>query len=262
MKTFPHHSALIVSTQPSQFRSLPFAVLGPALIIVAAASRLPAGVLSTSDWQSSGDNLLLNDSNTGLQWLNLTVTASLAYSAVQADVSAGTITYNGNTYSLNGFTLASPSQVNTLYTDGGITGTGINLSAPSTPIDDLLSEWGTLSIVNEGSVPFPPYQWIVSSSEAYTSESSSSNPAPLAYVRGENIGVSLGDAAYVGDPANPPPPGSSFWDYTGPIGAALVRPASVPEPASLSLLSVIALGIGVLHLRRLCGVRPKRGSVS
>jgi hypothetical protein len=208
----------MVTTQPSQFRSLLCAVLGCGAIIIIAASQLPATVLSTSDWQTSGDNLLLNDSSSGLQWLNLTVTSSLSYSAIQADLRAGSMTYGGRTCSLSGFTLASPLQVYALYADAGISGTGINLWAPQPAIDTLLAKWGTLSIDDYGS------GWIVSSSEAYTSESSSSNPAPLAYLRGENIGVSLGDAAYVGDPANPPNPGSGFWPYSGPIGAALVRP--------------------------------------
>jgi len=58
------------------------------LILSAVSSGASAGLLSM-DWQTAGDNLLTQDTVSGLQWLDLTETYGSPFGTVSAEFGAG-----------------------------------------------------------------------------------------------------------------------------------------------------------------------------
>ena len=56
-------------------------------VIFWGASQLAHATLLQMDWQSAGDGLVVLDTNTGLEWLNLSVTAGNSILATEADSS-------------------------------------------------------------------------------------------------------------------------------------------------------------------------------
>ena len=93
--------------------------------------------VTLSDWKQTGDQLVVLDSRTGLQWLNLTLTTNKSFSTVSAQLSS--------TYS--GFRYATTSEVNALFTDAGITNTTTSFSDQSNwgATSQLLNMWGITS---------------------------------------------------------------------------------------------------------------------
>jgi MYXO-CTERM domain-containing protein len=106
-----------------------------AVIPILLAGNQAYAAIDLSDWKTPGDNLLVTDTVTGLQWLNLRQTAGMSYNDVTSDLS--------NTFS--GFTLASAFQVATFFADAAIE---IDTSFPGDypPIVNLLEQWGITGV--------------------------------------------------------------------------------------------------------------------
>ena len=56
--------------------------------ILVLSSSVNADIVSV-DWQTSGDNLITRDTNTGLEWLDLTTTTSYSYNDVSLRLGSG-----------------------------------------------------------------------------------------------------------------------------------------------------------------------------
>ncbi|MDH5765679.1 MAG: VPLPA-CTERM sorting domain-containing protein [Gammaproteobacteria bacterium] len=67
------------------------------------------------DWQTSGDNLLLHDTSTNLQWLDLSVTLNQSYNEVTAQLGTGG--------AYDGFRFATRDEVLHLWSEANITDT-------------------------------------------------------------------------------------------------------------------------------------------
>lgn len=87
-----------------------------ALLFLALASPASAALISV-DWQAAGDGLMVRDTNTQLEWLNLTQTTGLSYVAVSSQFGAGG--------GFEGLRYATNAEVITLFGDYF----GINLAA-------------------------------------------------------------------------------------------------------------------------------------
>lgn len=80
-------------------RSTPLALL---LSIASLACGMPAhAVLITADWLAPGDGLIVRDTATSIEWLNLTQTAGLSYAQVSGELGAGG-GFDGWRYATNG----------------------------------------------------------------------------------------------------------------------------------------------------------------
>jgi hypothetical protein len=183
-------------------------------------AEMITSILYTSDWLTPGDELILNDSAQGLQWLNLNVTKGLSYNDVQYALShGGSITLSdGTEYDISGWTVASQSVADQLLLDAGIT--LASWSEARAPVEGLLSLWGTLSSSST--------DW---HSRALTATGYSE------YLGYRNDGTGYAVWANVGH------------DFSSTdSGVALER--TVPEPATLAVLVSALMGLGVIGLSR------------
>jgi hypothetical protein len=89
-------------------RVLPCALIALVLALAPAARAQ----LSSADWQTSGDHQLMDDSGTNLQWLGLDETAGMSFNQVSAQLGTGG--------EFEGFSFATPSEVETMFADAGI----------------------------------------------------------------------------------------------------------------------------------------------
>lgn len=99
------------------------------------------------DWQTVGDANLLYDTDTGLRWLDLSMTAEVSHDAVVANLGPGGV--------YEGFRLATQSEVLTLWANAGITNTERTwVTYQYTPVRDLVQRLGPTVMVEEGMFPF------------------------------------------------------------------------------------------------------------
>ena len=115
---------------------------GCSFLLVASASAF-AGTLTIDPLNPS----LMDDSNTGLQWLNLTQTDGMSYNQVTAAIA-------NPSSPLYGFHVASASQTQQLYVDAGIpanvTRQTYTISSPyAAAITNLTNMWGPYYQSNE-----------------------------------------------------------------------------------------------------------------
>ena len=93
--------------------------------------------LVSVDWQTSGDNLITRDTTSGLEWLDLTVTAGMSYDSIVAQMGSGG-TYEGWAYT-------TEAQVATFFDNAGGSGVYTGPSTDHQAVFDsgLLSAWST-----------------------------------------------------------------------------------------------------------------------
>ncbi len=78
---------------------------------LALSASVNAAIISV-DWQSAGDNLITRDTDTGLNWLDLTVTNGMSYNTVNGQLGSGGL--------YEGFRYATGQEVVDLYAKFGI----------------------------------------------------------------------------------------------------------------------------------------------
>jgi hypothetical protein len=83
------------------------------LLGVGSPAQLTFAAIIDTDWQAPGDAKLMLDTETGLQWLDLSVTANKTYNNVVAKLALGQV--------YEGFRVATQSEVLTLWSNAGIT---------------------------------------------------------------------------------------------------------------------------------------------
>lgn len=205
-------------------------ITAAALALTAAVFALPARATITVTNSSFGANTLIQDSATGLSWLQVNQTTGMSYNAVAAQLITGG-TFQGYRYA----TLAETQQ---LFQDYGVPLNEMNGSANgniAAAVSSMLATLGTGEVVN-GSPE--TYALIADSTAPGTHEwvyYASVGNGSSGFVVGTNLS-SLGDT-------------QTQINTWGPTHSLLV--ADVPEPLSLALFGLGAFGtIGLRRARR------------
>jgi hypothetical protein len=89
---------------------------GHALVRTDPLPPASIGTISEADWRVPGDNLIAIDSATGLEWLDLTVTANMSYWDVIRECGTGGL--------FDGFRFATAAEVEEMFTNAGLNGFG------------------------------------------------------------------------------------------------------------------------------------------
>lgn len=215
--------------------------------IALAASTL---VFSTSanaaiisvDWQSAGDNLITQDTASGLEWLDLTVTAGMSYNEVSAQLGTGG--------AFEGWGYATVAQVEGLWTAfGGDSAYYNGWSTQNNGLFDVMAPYvGDLVCHDQQSscVTGQGYSWWLTE----TPQGGTSTSVLDVLVSSDawtNPEAALKD--YFGNfNAGPVPLDASQSE----LGSALVRPISaVPVPAAVWLFGSGLLGlVGVARRKK------------
>ena len=118
--------------------------LGVSALIL--SSSVNAAIIST-DWQAADDNLITQDTNSGLEWLDLTVTVGMSYDAVSAQLGVGG-DYEGWRY-------ATTSELIGFFDAfGGDSGYYSGWSTQNNGLFDVIAPyWGDLFCSNYSSCP-------------------------------------------------------------------------------------------------------------
>ncbi|MBI5461690.1 MAG: hypothetical protein HY941_05840, partial [Gammaproteobacteria bacterium] len=107
---------------------------------------LAHAVVVDQDWRTPGDANVLYDTEAGMRWLDLSVTANLSHDRVVVNLGPG-----GR---FEGFRLATQSEVLTLWANAGITNTErawVTYQYPA--VNDLVTRLGPTVMVEGGLVP-------------------------------------------------------------------------------------------------------------
>lgn len=187
--------------------------------------------LISVDWQSAGDNLITQDTDTNLEWLDLTVTMGLTGTQVLDDFS--------------GWRYATLSEINSLFGAAGAVGPyngwsrdNYNLAMP------LIDLWGqTDELVRETGTAWSSYAiFDLSADGGMVAAVQHATP-------GFNFLSSSGD--WFNSVGSNPDLDLNFEFSGSKYGHALVRNISpVPEPATLLLFCTSLAGLAVTRIRR------------
>lgn len=210
-------------------------VTAMAVTLSLAFSNVGHASLITADLSTPNDGLLTIDTNTNLEWLNITRTLGQSYYTVTAGIA-------NETYG-TGFRFATPSECNSLFLDAQIKVGYVDYQQNFEPVIALQNLMGYY------------YQNDFGSYWTKTTQGWLFDPNPTDQL----IQAAVFQSWDSGPGAIPPKGGAAFpaggwagtnpWDGVPMIGAFLVRELSpVPEPTSL--LSTLALVSSGLLLRR------------
>lgn len=214
-------------------RSLAVSVIAGACLVL---SQAPAGAaLVAADWLAAGDGKLTQDTLTGLQWLDLTLSNNHSYNDIRTN-------YLGAGQQFEGFRYATGAEVYGLFVNAGIgatwetpAGGGFYTNANAfqelvgiTADDYYGRDWSTGMFAQEPGGMMPLTGVEVSDSSR------------LAWVESFEGFVGGGSWAWGPDLAD------------GVAGSWLVRttPQAVPEPSTLLLLGSGMLGLAAARRRR------------
>lgn len=171
-------------------------VLGclPAMLCASAEAALVE-----RDWQSPSDAALTYDTDTGLEWLDLTVTQGMSYNDVAPLLATGQI--------YEGFQFASDARIIGLFSAVDLVETESNRSTEGYKVELLLNYWGVLYDFGDGE-----------RSEFYTIHTAGLPQGQhwtgrVVWLEAGNVGVT---AKYTGRD-------NDFASFT--TGSALIRPA-------------------------------------
>jgi len=198
----------------------------PGLLVVASLASSPAFAVTLSPLENKGNTTY--DPNTGLEWLDLRLTAGQSYQSIRNG-------WNGYTTS-EGFRFATRNEILQLYLDAGATAvnSGWN-SSNADAASRLLSLVGTTLSLTD-----------LDRSWMFYDPSTEPSLPTSSYVPSAVFGVWK---AQGGDQGTFLAPGIfPLLDYSSPeMASALVR--AVPEPSSWKTL-IATLGVGLFAARR------------
>ena len=186
------------------------------------------------DWQSPGDGLLTFDTETGLEWLDWTVTTGISYDDMPADLLTSP--------EYLGFRYASLTDIETFFDNANLP----NKGSPADPTVDPISWSGSGSQLQ----PFFDLMGLLG-------ETASSNPYTRTWAWFPDFGrvnqlyiSSNGTDAVASYTTTGPPKGYADTFH----GHVLVREdnAAVPEPTTLAIWSILGgIGLVIGHRRRI-----------
>lgn len=190
-----------------------FKLLGALLLLVSVQA---GATLIERDLDSSGDGLITYDSDTGLEWLDLTSTTNQSFD----QISARLIDLNDDLY---GFRYANSVDLNILF----FISAGMSASAQfpgETAVNDLISLIGTTLVSSNELKQTRGY---------YDTGTVVDGKIGWAFLSINNIYSSAGVTDYAAFANN-----QSNYN-----GSWLVRAASVPEPSTLAIFALGIIGL-------------------
>lgn len=223
-------------------------IIGATCACLAAVSFNVSAALVSVDWKTAGDNLITRDTVSGLEWLDVTVTAGRSVDDIESNL--------GVSGELEGWDYATATQAWGLL-DGAcsyISGVSCNTLSIESRIDEkyfsfvyLQSFWGVTAALGSGNN-------IYNVTMFYTSEVSPVNEQRRYFGRIEAESFEIADGVYFNNSYYRVNWLASLTSSTDPeIGSALVRPSTVPLPAAVWLF-----GSGIIGL---IGLARRKGNV-
>ena len=200
-------------------------------IILSTLALDTSAALISGDWMSTGDNLITHDTETGLEWLDLTETKKMNYNYISSQLGSGG--------EFEGFRYATKNEMDSLFLAFDLpldAAAHINSEPAGDPailnFNSIMGEtlddsgvYGTYGIIGEVSTEGAHHYLGV----AYD------------YYNGVNLYSTSTIYSSIPDDAIWDDPTSSI-DYGG-IGSFLVRPAVVPVPAAVWLFGSGLIGL-------------------
>jgi hypothetical protein len=202
-------------------RKLIAACVGLAMMGVASTAN---GALVEIDFLSPGDGLITLDTDTNLEWLEVTLTINQSYNTVAGG-------FNGYT-TTHGFSFADVNQVTQLYTNVGVTDqSGVLVSGNFAGVQELIALLGCTDSCGSGSSRFQQ-GWVDYDPFSPTS-------AALALIQSYQVSNTASSIVI----------GPITKDVYGPAaGSYLLR--SVPLPGALPFMGTGLAVLGFLGWRR------------
>ena len=200
-----------------------------AIALLCGADRLYGDLIVVDDPQY-GASSILQDTSTGLEWLNLNKTSNLSYNTVFSNLGPGGM--------FEGFRYANLDDIGTLFADANIPDIDQTTTANFQPVSDFMQhDIGQL---------FGSAACFCEVSEALNAQSLATGTHSFSVL--ETHAIFSGTAIRADGQAND----NVMSPYTGSF---IIRDtASVPEPRSFALL--IGAALGALYFRRYRGA-PK-----
>lgn len=116
-------------------------------ILLSVLSVSSNAALIDSDWQATGDNLITQDTTTGLAWLDLSATANVSYDDVVISLETGG--------AFQGFRIATQVEVLNFWANAGVTNTERSwVTSQFTEVKNLVDRLGPTLMVEAGLFPF------------------------------------------------------------------------------------------------------------
>lgn len=223
--------------------------LASAAILAISSTTVSAGLVPV-DWKTPGDNLLVQDTSSGIEWLKLTETNGLNYNDVSAQLGAGG-TYEGLRY-------ATSAEVVNLYAANFF----IDLSEGATdtitgPFDSRIQDVANAlgNIVNQLNLQIYPFGVLGFTADVFTGIQKPTQPpkppAPQpaherlgAYYYSPNMDLTTGDNVY--NTANE----YYNWDVNSNVAWGHYLVSAVPLPSAVWLFGSGVIGLFGVTMRK------------
>jgi hypothetical protein len=110
-----------------------------AIFIVFASFNSSAAII-VADWQTVGDGLITQDTDSGMEWLDLTATIARSYNDISSKLGAG--------QEFEGWEYATADQISTFFGAVAAPGTFVEGESASNNVfaPELISLWGSTNI--------------------------------------------------------------------------------------------------------------------